>query len=1021
MIAGPGTGKTATLVEAIVERLTGDNATSADRVLGLTFGRKAAAEWRDRVIARVGGGAVPSIMTFHSFAYHLFSKYTDAEGAPPLRLLSGAEEEGALRTQIMGSVTEGYVQWPKELTEALGTYGLAREVRALFAKARECDISAEDLARLAVEHDRPEWTAAATFMQQYLDALALSGRIDYSELIVEAAGILADPQIGAEVRGQYDAIFVDEYQDTDPAQVALLKHLVTPATSLIVVGDPDQAIYTFRGADLHGILDFPNDFRTTDGSPAPTEVLNVTRRFGPTIREAATALMGTRAIPSMTERELHEHRHPSTTAQTQGTVNAVTFLTEAARADAIASQVRQWRAESGCAWSDIAVIVRAARHMGDIRRALNFADIPASMAPEDTLLHEEPAIAPLVLALDLISKRDDITGHDAQQLLTSWIGGADVADLRRLGRMLRNAFKAAHPGEPLPSSKQLIAHALMRPNDVLGLIDGELAGEVFRQVENTALLLAAAKAKLSVTPEEAAWVIWSGEAGKRRTHNHPENLRRRALTGGVDGRRADHDLDAMITFFEVMERSIDQRNGVLGMSDFLGELRIQAIPSEPFDDADGASDAVRILTAHRSKGLQWEHVIVVGAEEGVWPDVRPRSSVLGADSIRREGVVGPLRPYELLAEERRLFYVAMTRAKENLLITGLHSADESGDTVSRFVADAGLTPVPVQRRNITSLTPASLVAQLRAAASDPEIDEAVRDAAIARLAWLADHGEGEFATLADPQRWWFTKEWTTNDVPIAGNRVTISGSALEHMLSCGLKWFYERKANASVARGSAMSFGSVIHAIAEYVGKGELPADVDELDPRIDAVWDQMAFEAGWQKNNEREQARAAIERFVNLHNTVAGKIVATEQSFGGPIEIDGEQMILRGSIDRIQEDEAGLHLWDYKTGTSKPTGPELETYSQLGVYQKAIESGLAEGVARNVADASLVFLRLGEVLPTELKQPRPTGDPSWIDEQLVTAARVVRAEQYEPTVGRACSFCSFTASCPAASLELGQ
>ena len=218
-----------------------------------------------------------------------------------------------------------------------------------------------------------------------------------------------------------------------------------------------------------------------------------------------------------------------------------------------------------------------------------------------------------------------------------------------------------------------------------------------------------------------------------------------------------------------------------------------------------------------------------------------------------------------------------------------------------------------------------------------------------------------------------------------------------------------------------MSFGSVVHALAEYVGKGELPADVDELDPRIDAVWNQMAFEAGWQKANERAQARAAIERFVNLHNSVSGEVVATEQSFGGSVTIDGEEIALRGSIDRIQRDERGLHLWDYKTGTSYPTGPEMETYSQLGLYQKAIASGLAEGVAQDVVDASLVFLRLGETLPKELKQARPEGDPSWIDEQLLAAAHIVREEQYQPQPGKPCTFCAFTASCPAQSLELGQ
>ena len=249
----------------------------------------------------------------------------------------------------------------------------------------------------------------------------------------------------------------------------------------------------------------------------------------------------------------------------------------------------------------------------------------------------------------------------------------------------------------------------------------------------------------------------------------------------------------------------------------------------------------------------------------------------------------------------------------------------------------------------------------------------------------------------------------------------ISGSALEHILACPLKWFYERKANASVSRGTAMSFGSIVHALAEYVGKGDLEPDVELLDGHIDAVWNQLAFEAGWQSARERAEARRAIERFVELHNATPGEVVATEQSFAGVLELEGEEVMIRGSIDRIQRDELGLHLWDYKTGSTKPKPEELAEYSQLGVYQKAIASGFAENVATDVADAALVFLRLGALGPDVETQSRPQGDPSWIDEQLTVAARTVRAEAYEPIPNRNCTYCSFSSSCPATSRELGQ
>ena len=150
VLAGPGTGKTTTLVEAMVERLTGADRLRPDEVLGLTFGRKAAQEWRERVTARVGGGMVPTVATFHSFSYALVRQQSDPEAfLDPLRLLSGPEQELRLRELLTHSVRDGRLDWPRELTAALGTRGLAAEVRAVVARARALGLDPADLEQLA--------------------------------------------------------------------------------------------------------------------------------------------------------------------------------------------------------------------------------------------------------------------------------------------------------------------------------------------------------------------------------------------------------------------------------------------------------------------------------------------------------------------------------------------------------------------------------------------------------------------------------------------------------------------------------------------------------------------------------------------------------------------------------------------------------------------------------------------------------------------------------------------------------
>ena len=263
VLAGPGTGKTTTLVEAIVRRI--DEGTHPDRILALTFSRKAAEQLRDRVTARVGRTMSASIgSTFHSFAYGLIRRYAPAElYVGPLRLLSAPEQDVVLR-ELLQDHPES-IRWPDELRHALGTRGFAREVHAVLSRAREKGLDGEELQRLGEANGLPEFVAAGAFLEQYLTVLDGRGAVDYSDLIRRAtieATVHRD-----ELRAAYAHVFVDEYQDTDTGQVALLRAIAGDGRDLVVVGDPHQSIYAFRGAEVRGVLDFPTDFPRADGSP----------------------------------------------------------------------------------------------------------------------------------------------------------------------------------------------------------------------------------------------------------------------------------------------------------------------------------------------------------------------------------------------------------------------------------------------------------------------------------------------------------------------------------------------------------------------------------------------------------------------------------------------------------------------------------------------------------------------------------------------------------------------------------
>src|SRR4051812_17606324 len=286
LLAGPGTRKTTTLVEAVVRRVEGG--LSPDEVLVLTFSRKAAQELRDRITARLGTTtAGPTAWTFHAFAYALVREHQQVEAfRDPVRLLSGPEQDVALRELLRGSLDLGR-SWPPVLRGCLTTRGLAEEVRALLARAREVGLEPADLERLAIRESRPDWAALAGFFAEYLDVLDAQGALDYAELLHRAVLLAEQPDIGASLRTRYRAVFVDEYQDTDPAQERLLQAIGGGGRDLIVVGDPDQSIYGFRGAEVRGILEFPSRFPRADGTEAPVVPLRTCRRSGATLLEVS--------------------------------------------------------------------------------------------------------------------------------------------------------------------------------------------------------------------------------------------------------------------------------------------------------------------------------------------------------------------------------------------------------------------------------------------------------------------------------------------------------------------------------------------------------------------------------------------------------------------------------------------------------------------------------------------------------------------------------------------------------------
>ena len=254
---GPGTGKTTVLIEAALARI--QEGQNPDSILLLTFGRERASELRDAIALRTTKTMFePLARTFHSLAFSIIKMKVKDDPEPIL--LSGPEQESYIKELLQGDIADGYKEWPEDLHAALTTNGFARELRDLILRASERGIGPDELEKLGTSEGEKYWSAAAKFWKRYLNSMVMREisatdaklRIDPSELVSRAAIHLHNnPDLLFALRTRFTTIMVDEFQESDPAQRALLALLT--GNDVIIAADADSAVGRFRGADPDGL------------------------------------------------------------------------------------------------------------------------------------------------------------------------------------------------------------------------------------------------------------------------------------------------------------------------------------------------------------------------------------------------------------------------------------------------------------------------------------------------------------------------------------------------------------------------------------------------------------------------------------------------------------------------------------------------------------------------------------------------------------------------------------------------
>lgn len=965
-----GTGKTTTLIECAIDRIRGGAAT--DSILILTYGRERASEIRDAiVIASTGTVQEPVARTFHALAFSIL-QMNAGENFRETVLISGAEQESFIKILLEGNIEDGAEWWPADLRnlggdnsammgEPLLTQGFIRELRDLMMRATERNISPQQLAEMGGRLGEKFWAPAARFWQQYLEVSAdmesaaadSKMRIDPAQIINAAIAHLdANPEILNELRKRFTTIMVDEFHESDPAQRRLLELLMSH--DLVLVVDPKSAVGRFRGSDPDGVDAYCSN----------------------TFPQAQTITL--------------EANHRGTPARF-----AIEVKSESEEAQFIAYNIKRAHLIEGVAYSDMAIILRSQNTTATaIRRALGQSGIP--VAGDREAIASNAALAPFLLLARVAAGNETLTLDICERLLLSEFGGATSISLRRIRTAL---LKARNEEIDQRTGSQLIIDAIDK---------GDVAIEESAELLRVHLLLKEARTSLkkkNSSIHELLWAIWS-HAKNAENQLISDAWQRAALRGGSRGAAADRDLDAMVELFDSAARHIDRMPGAHPRI-FLAEIAQENIVTDVITAKGIRPDVVELLTVHSAKGLQYKRVFVAGIQEGIWPNLKQRSTLLGAERlverIRHSEEIAQIQfdmmtAASLAEDEKRLFDVATTRASEQVYISAVSREEDSPSSFFLDAIESDSYQI-IQFKDARPLTTNALVASLRRSLRTDRADIAA--------SLLSTLSTAEIA-VANPENWLGSKPIST-EAPLVGEdeSVYISPSAAESFENCGLKWLLERNGGSN-GDSTAQLLGSVIHEYARLKVEGSDITD-QYLFESLEKSWPLISDSTGWISNVQLKRAQKMLERFAQYHRTATREVEGVELTF----EFELGTAKVRGSVDRLEVDNDGkFYIVDFKTGTAI-TKKEAAKNLQLACYQLAVVLNAFEKKFEQpeVSGSHLVFL--GHDTKEVATRERTPIDVEVVKNNLVEIATAMSAPHFYAKKNEFCGFCPVKSSCP--------
>jgi DNA helicase-2/ATP-dependent DNA helicase PcrA len=954
VIAGAGTGKTRVITERIRRLLENDASLNGENILGLTFTDKAAGEMKSRVVKAAGERAEGIwLSTFHSFCLEKILR----AAKPEIQAIEEIDHQILLRRNLaeLGLVIFRRLAEPAQFL---------KDFVAFFSRCQDELVTPDDYERYVSELRRAHETRKSGMEPDALqvaeeelakqEELARVYRVSErlllernlytfgAQLLKSVECLRGDPELLERLRSQYRYILVDEFQDTNIAQLELLWLLAGERGNILAVGDDDQAIYRFRGASFGSFTIFLERFCGVEGKRRGVSAKDFLVSLSQNYRSTQRILRVAGEVIGVNERSPLLPPKKLLTENSQGEkIRVAEFGGFEEEAEWIGGEIARLH-DAGVPWRSFAVLYRKHKHRAQLLGALRRREIPFVIRKSSIL--SNTLVRDLLAWMRLIAVPADNVA--CARVLSAPYWGLEARDLVRLAERAEKSRR--------PLWDQVEASQSEAPLDREGVWLPELV-QLFHRLRQTA----AKKRAVEVLDELIA------------------NLGIGVLMSAIDRQH----VEKLVAFVKEWEGKSEKKQ----LRDFAEYLGF-------FDELDGdiqleeelSDDAVQLMTVHSAKGLEFPHVFILRLSNNDFPSrPRPATFEFPPELMKEEQPKWDFQSQE----ERRLFYVALTRAQKRLtLSTVVNRWKRESPFLVDFLANAKIQKFDIEQcQPKVDLPPVEeTTGPLEDPSDAPPLFRAARENAKA------------YSRVA---------LWAKAYHPPQAEPLQLSASRIGAYEQCPMKYMFQYAWGIRGGPNPQKTFGNVMHStIRELVGemrKGA-PVPFEEVLAIYERQWSSAGFPDEYQQGEYRKAGREQLEAFHRSCEETPADVLYQEKAFELRLDHD---IVVTGRMDQVNRlGDGEVEIVDYKTGRPWDSKKAAENI-QLSIYALA---------AREVLGLDAVRLVLYNL--TDNQAVATTRDAKALaaaEEKIAAVADQIRAGNFRAKPGFGCGYCDFKPLCP--------